>query len=712
MERDLLELLGIVPLLPLTGVAILLLFGKRIGEPVAGWIATGLMILAFLWSLVMLIAMLSLPEDARSVTSVAFTWLPVDQLQVEFGFLADPLSITWCLLVTGVGSLIFLYSIGYMHGDPNFGRFFTYLSLFGGSMLLLVTGSSYLLTFLGWEGVGLCSYLLIAFWFERSSAAVAGKKAFVTNRVGDVGFLLAMFILIAEFGTLDYDATGAAAPSAANDTATAVALLLLLAAIGKSAQIPLFPWLTDAMEGPTPVSALIHAATMVTAGVYLVARAHPFFEASGDALTVVAWVGVLTALLAGGAALVQPDIKRVLAYSTISQLGFMFLALGVQAYTAAVFMVLMHAFFKGCLFLGAGSVIHGNEENQDIRIMGRFRRFLPFTAIGMTIAWLAIAGVPPFAGFWAKDEILESAFIAGDYGVWALGLIAAVFTALYMTRLIQLVFYGNERFRDTGAPAVSGGSDDDGRPGRPSSNETPLAASTNGDDDGPTTSDVVDPADSPEALGYDPDFLPTVSFTEATPRASRLHGHDPHESSVIMLVPILVLATLSIVGGLINLPLDGLDFLDQFLEPVFAGVHQPHPDTFVEGLTLEGIAVVFALIGIGIGLLLYWRGLRNAAEDPIVGHTGRLAPALGHAYYLDDGQAAFFDGPGRATAEFLDEDVDQKVIDGSVNGIGRLVRDAGEGLRHVQDGLVRRYALGILLGAVAVLLFFLVYVAR
>jgi NADH-quinone oxidoreductase subunit L len=223
---------------------------------------------------------------------------------------------------------------------------------------------------------------------------------------------------------------------------------------------------------------------------------------------------------------------------------------------------------------------------------------------------------------------------------------------------------------------------------------------------------VVDPADSPEALGYDPDFLPTVSFTEATPRASRLHGHDPHESSVIMLVPILVLATLSIVGGLINLPLDGLDFLDQFLEPVFAGVHQPHPDTFVEGLTLEGIAVVFALIGIGIGLLLYRRGLRNAAEDPIVGHTGRLAPALGHAYYLDDGQAAFFDGPGRATAEFLDEDVDQKVIDGSVNGIGRLVRDAGEGLRHVQDGLVRRYALGILLGAVAVLLFFLVYVAR
>ena len=701
MERDLLDWIGVVPLLPLIGAAVLLLFGKRIGEPVAGWIATGLMVLAFVWSLVMLAAILGLPEDARSQTSVAFTWLSVDQLQVNFGFLADPLSITWILLVTGVGSLIFLYSIGYMHRDPNFGRFFAYMSLFAGSMLLLVTGSSYLLTFLGWEGVGLCSYLLIAFWFERTSAAVAGKKAFVTNRVGDVGFLLAMFILIAEFGTLDYGATGAAAPGASSGTVTAVALLLLLAAGGKSAQIPLFPWLTDAMEGPTPVSALIHAATMVTAGVFLIARAHPFFDASGDALTVVAWVGVLTALFAGGAALLQPDLKRVLAYSTISQLGYMFLALGVQAYTAAVFMVLMHAFFKGCLFLGAGSVIHGNEENQDIRIMGRFRRFLPYTAIGMTIAWLAIAGVPPLAGFWSKDEILESAFIAGDYGVWVLGLIAAVFTGLYMTRLIQLVFYGNERFRGDAVPAVSGGSDDD-------VSATDAATTATAEQDG----QEIDPADRPDALGYDPAFLPTVDFTEATPRTSRLDGHDPHESPVIMLIPILALATLSVLGGLINLPLKGLDFLDQFLEPVFKGVSQPEPDSFVEGLSLEGIAVVLALIGIGIGLLLYRKGLRNAAEDPIREHTGSVGRFLGHAYYVDDGQAAFFGGPGRATAEFLDEDVDQKVIDGGVNGMAKLVRDAGQGLRHVQDGLVRRYALGILLGAVAILLFLLVYVAR
>jgi NADH-quinone oxidoreductase subunit L len=699
MERDLLDLIGLVPLLPLVGAALLLLFGRRIGEPVAGWIATGLMVLAFVWSLVMLVAMLSLPEEARSNVSVAFEWIKVDQLHIDIGFLADPLSITWILLVTGVGSLIFLYSVGYMHGDPNFGRFFAYVSLFAGSMLILVLGNNYLMTFLGWEGVGLCSYLLISFWFERDSAAVAGKKAFVTNRVGDLGFLIAMFILISQFGTLDYGVTGHAAASASNGIATAVALLLLLAAMGKSAQIPLFPWLTDAMEGPTPVSALIHAATMVTAGIFVIARAHPFFEASADASTVVAWIGVITALCAGGAALLQPDIKRVLAYSTISQLGYMFLALGVHAYTAAVFMVLMHAFFKGCLFLGAGSVIHGNAENQDIRIMGRFKRFLPYTAIGMTIAWLAIAGVPPFAGFWAKDEILESAFIGGDYGVWALGLIAAILTALYMTRLIQLVFYGNARYGDervddvAAVPVVSGGSDDDAPgPGAPAG-------------------EAIDPADLPEALGYDPDYAPTVDYTEA-PRASRLHGHDPHESPWIMLLPVLTLAALSIFGGLINLPIKGLDFLDQWLEPVFRSVEQPHPSSFAEGFALEGIAVVFALVGIGIGLMLYRRGLRNAAQDPLAEHTGSLAPVLGHAYYLDEGQAAFFGGPGRATAEFLDEDVDQRVIDGGVIGIARLVRGAGDGLRHVQDGLVRRYALGILLGAVALLLFLLVYVAR
>ncbi len=702
MANDLLSFVGIVPLLPLIGAAVLLLFGKRLGEPTAGWIATGLMLAAFVWSLVMFGAMLSLPEDARSHVSVAFEWLQVDQLTVQFGFLADPLSITWILLVTGVGSLIFLYSIGYMHGDPNFGRFFAYLSLFAGSMLLLVLGSSFLLTFLGWEGVGLCSYLLIAFWFERNSAAVAGKKAFIMNRVGDVGFLLAMFLLIAEFGSLDYSTMANSAMQGSHGVVTAIALLLLVAAIGKSAQIPLFPWLTDAMEGPTPVSALIHAATMVTAGVYLIARAHPFFEASGDAMTVVAWVGVLTALLAGGAAIMQPDIKRVLAFSTISQLGYMFVALGVGAYTAAVFMVLTHAFFKGCLFLGAGSVIHGDEENQDIRIMGRLRKFLPYTGIAMTIAWLSIAGIPPLAGFWSKDSILESAYLNGDYGVWILGLIAAVFTAIYMTRLIQLVFYGNERFRpgeaENPVPAISGGSDDD------------LPGSTAVVD--PDAQDFeIDPADMPDALGYDPAFLPTVDFTEA-PRETRMGDHDPHEAPMIMVFPVMVLAFLAIVGGFINIPIEGLEFLDEWLEPVFAGVQQPHPETFVQGLWLEALSVVFASVGIAIGLYLYRRGLRNAQSDPLKEKLGPAGEVLGHAYYYDEGISAFTAGPGRKTAEFLDEVVDQKIIDGAVNGVAKLVRQGGLALRRVQDGYVRRYALGILLGTVAVLLFLLAYAAR
>ena len=379
-SRDLLDLIWIVPALPLFGAIVLLLFGKRIGEPFAGWIATTLVGLSFIASLVMFFAMLDLPSEVRVNIVTLYTWLPAGALHVDMGFYADTLSVTWILLITGVGSLIHLYSIGYMHGDERFSRFFAYLNLFVFSMLMLVLGSSFLVTFLGWEGVGLCSYLLVSFWFERNAAAVAGKKAFVTNRVGDVGFLLAMFLIFASYGSLNYAAIPAGAHGIASGTATAIALLLLVAAIGKSAQIPLHLWLPDAMEGPTPVSALIHAATMVTAGVFLLCRAHVFLDVSRDAGTVVAWVGGITALLAGTVAILQPDIKRVLAYSTVSQLGYMFLAIGIHAYTAAVFMVLCHAFYKGCLFLGAGSVIHGNHDVQDMRVMGRFRKFMPYTA--------------------------------------------------------------------------------------------------------------------------------------------------------------------------------------------------------------------------------------------------------------------------------------------------------------------------------------------
>jgi NADH-quinone oxidoreductase subunit L len=684
--RDLLGLAGIVPLLPLVGAAFLMAFGRRLGSPRAGWVATGLMALAFGWSVVQFAALLSLPPGARSHVSTIFTWLPADQLHVNIGFLADPLSITWCLLVTGVGTLIHLYAIGYMRRDPNVGRFFAYFNLFAASMLILVLASSYLVTFLGWEGVGLCSYLLISFWYERSTAALGGKKAFIYNRVGDFGFMLAMFLLIAQFGTLDYGATGHAALHASGGITTAVALLLFLGCVGKSAQIPLFPWLADAMEGPTPVSALIHAATMVTAGVFLICRAHPFFDASHSAMTVVAWIGAATALLAGTIAVMQPDIKRVLAYSTISQLGYMFLALGTGAYAAAVFFVLMHAFYKACLFLGAGSVLHGSGDNQDMRTMGALRRFMPYTAGAMVVAWLAIAGVPPFAGFWAKDGVLEAAYVHHDYGIWAVGIVAAVMTGLYMTRLIMLTFSGNARWRAPDAPAVaavSGGSDDD-------------AASSE---------------DVEAELGYDPDYLPTVVYGEP-PRTPRLHGHEPHESPGLMVLPIVTLALLSIVGGLVNIPLRGLTHLDSWLEPVFHGATTPVAETFAGAAALSATAVVFGAVGILVAFVFYRRGLRSPADDPLQARLGVVADLVGHGYYYDETISKAVDGPVRAVATFLDRDVDQRVIDGAVNGTAHLVRRAAEGLRHAQDGLVRRYAIGIALGAAALLLFFLAYAGR
>ena len=445
--RDLLDLAWVIPVIPAFGAVVLLLFGKRIGEPRAGWLATGLMALTFIASVITFLALLSLEPEARHNVSNGFTWLQSGGFKVDFRFLVDPLSTTMILFITGVGTLIHLYAIGYMHGDPRFSRFFAYMNLFAAAMLVLVLGSSFLLTFLGWEGVGLCSYLLVSFWFERNRAAVAGKKAFVTNRVGDVGFMLAMFLIFSKLGTLNYAATGAAS-HLSQSTVTAIALLLLLGAIGKSAQIPLHIWLPDAMEGPTPVSALIHAATMVTAGVFLICRAHPFFDASHHAGDIAAWIGAITALLAASVGLAQNDIKRVLAYSTISQLGYMFLAVGVGAYSAAMFHMITHAFFKALLFLGAGSVIHGMHEEQDMRRMGALRKWMPITAGTFIVGWLAIAGIVPLSGFWSKDEILASAWASHNYALWAVGVVAAVITAFYMTRQVYLVFYGNERWSD------------------------------------------------------------------------------------------------------------------------------------------------------------------------------------------------------------------------------------------------------------------------
>lgn len=440
----------LIPLLPLLGFAVLVAAGKRIGEPGAGYIASAAVGGSFVVTLIAFFQLLGKEHEARHVTDHVFTWINIGGFRVDAALLLDPLSITMALFVTGVGFLIHLYSIAYMHGDERYHQFFVYLNLFVVSMLLLVLGDNLLLTFVGWEGVGACSYLLISFWFERDSAASAGKKAFVVNRVGDFGFMIAMFLCFATFGTLEYAGISEGAESAAGTTVTAIALLLFLGACGKSAQLPLFVWLPDAMEGPTPVSALIHAATMVTAGVFLMCRAAPFLAQAPEVATTVAVVGAATALFAATVACAQDDIKRVLAYSTISQLGYMFLAVGSGAYVAAIFHMVTHAFFKALLFLGAGSVIHGLHDEQDMKRMGALRKWMPVTSVTFIIGWLAIAGVPPLAGFWSKDDILLNAWEKSP-ALWAVGLATALLTAYYMSRQVVMVFFTDARWKEAAA---------------------------------------------------------------------------------------------------------------------------------------------------------------------------------------------------------------------------------------------------------------------
>jgi NADH-quinone oxidoreductase subunit L len=444
------DLLWLIPALPLAGFVLILLLGRRLGEPLAGWLATAMCGGAFVVSAVLFFDLLSKDLHGRQYTQTLFEWLPAGSLEVKMGFLADPLSVTMALFVTGIGTLIHLYAIGYMHGDPKFSKFFLYLNLFAFSMLMLVLGENLLVTFLGWEGVGVCSYFLISFWQTRDSAATAGKKAFVANRVGDWGVMIAMFLAFQAVGSLSYVTLNEAAEGGtlARSTATGIALMLFIGACGKSAQLPLYVWLPDAMEGPTPVSALIHAATMVTAGVFLMTRVNPVTAAAFDwAPTLIAIVGAATALFAATIAVAQNDIKKVLAYSTISQLGYMFLAVGTGAYVAAIFHMVTHAFFKALLFLGSGSVIHGMHDEQDMRRMGALRKLLPVTAATFIIGWLAIAGVPPFAGFWSKDEILLYVWDKSPV-LWAVGFVTALLTAYYMTRQVIMVFFGEARWKE------------------------------------------------------------------------------------------------------------------------------------------------------------------------------------------------------------------------------------------------------------------------
>jgi NADH-quinone oxidoreductase subunit L len=649
-----LDLVWLVPALPLAGFLLLLVGGSRLGEPRAGWLATLASVASFGVTVGIFLDLLGQDAHDRHHVVTLFEWLPVGGFSVDVSFLADPLSITMALFVTGVGSLIHLYSIGYMHGDPKFSKFFVYLNLFVFSMLVLVLGDNLLLTFLGWEGVGLCSYLLIAFWFERNTAAVAGKKAFITNRVGDWGFLVAMFLTFSALGSLTYSGEGgilARASDLPESTALGIALLLFVGAVGKSAQLPLYVWLPDAMEGPTPVSALIHAATMVTAGVYLMVRVAPILEQADTALTVIAVIGAATALFAATCAVAQRDIKRVLAYSTISQLGYMFLAVGVGAYVAAIFHMLTHAFFMALLFLGSGSFIHGVHEEQDMRRMGALQKYMPVTAATFIVGWLAIAGVIPFAGFWSKDEILASAWQDNKI-LWAVGFVTAILTAFYMSRQVYLVFYGEARWHER---------------------------------------DIKSPD---EALA-EPEHEPAAA-TAAPGDEAEHHEGDPHESPWIMLVPLVVLACLSLVGGVINLP--WWLTLEHWLEPSLEGsLHELEVAGWIQ-VTLAVVTLAGAIGGILAARAVYLRQ-RVPAErvEP---------PVLQHAWYVDEGLSAVVDGPVEEVADGAAA-FDRRGIDGLVNGIAHVIQAGGSQLRVLQTGYVRNYALGMAAGAVLLLAFFI-----
>ena len=440
------QLAWLIPLIPAVSAGFLLLVGKRLGKAAAP-VAIAAIGASFVLSLLVFGALRGQGEEERTFVVHVARWLDIGPLQVDWNLLVDPLSAVMLLLVTGVGTLIHLYSVGYMHGDERYPRFFAYLNLFAASMLILVLGESLLTLFVGWELVGLCSYLLIGFWFERRDYASAAKKAFVVNRVGDVGFMIAMFVTFAAVGSLSFTEVLPAAGTLAAGTAVAIGLLLFAGATGKSAQIPLYVWLPDAMAGPTPVSALIHAATMVTAGVYLVARMSPLYTQIPDVGMLVAWVGALTALLAALIACVQRDLKKILAYSTVSQLGYMFIGVGVGAYTAGVFHLLTHGFFKALLFLAAGSVMHALHDETDVWRMGGLRKHLPVTFATSAIAVLAISGIPPFAGYFSKEEILAAAAeTPGGMPVYAIGLFVAGLTAFYMARWFVLIFLGKPRY--------------------------------------------------------------------------------------------------------------------------------------------------------------------------------------------------------------------------------------------------------------------------
>ena len=619
----------LIPLFTLIGFLINGLVGKSLPKSVVGTIGSAAVGLSFLVTVAIFLEFLKLPEGVHAVEKVVYTWIASGPFKVSVAFLIDPLSLIMLLVVSGVSTLIHIYSIGYMHDDEGFYRYFAYLNLFVFAMLILVSANNFLLMFVGWEGVGLCSYLLIGFWYEKKSASDAGKKAFVVNRIGDFGFLLGVFLIFWTFGSVDFSEVFplAAKYPMGSGVLTAITLCLFLGATGKSAQLPLYTWLPDAMEGPTPVSALIHAATMVTAGVFMVARCSTLFVLSPISMTVVAGVGALTAIYAATIGITQFDIKRVLAYSTVSQLGYMFLACGVGAFTSGIFHLMTHAFFKALLFLGSGSVIHGMHGEQDMRHMGGLKKYMPTTYWTFILATLAIAGIFPFAGFFSKDEILFHSLVSGHHVFWGIATVAAFITAFYMFRAVFMTFHGAEKFDH--------------------------------------------------------------------------HHVHPHESPPLMTIPLMTLAGLSVVGGLVGFPIiEGANKFKDFLAPSITPlVHEVHAPAWFE-IVMMAFSMAVAAAGIYMAYKFYMA--KPELPEKVIEKIPVVYDLVYNKYYVDEIYDATVVEPIKSGSDFLWHGVDETVIDGAVNGSATTVGWLSSHLRKLETGFVQSYALAILIGAVLV----------
>ena len=631
------NLVWLIPLFPLLGFLINGLGRNMLSKTVVGFVGCFSVLASFAISVGIFLELNS--SETKSFIIPIFDWISAGTITIPFSFLIDPLSALMLLIVTGIGFLIHVYSTGYMSYDAGFGKFFSYLNLFIFFMLLLVLGSNYVVMFIGWEGVGLCSYLLIGFWFSNPAYASAAKKAFIMNRIGDLGFLIAVFLIFTTFNSVEF---ANVFPQAANmvsgdSTLILITALLFVGAIGKSAQIPLFTWLPDAMAGPTPVSALIHAATMVTAGIYMIARSNILFTLAPETLAVVSIIGLATLLMAAAIAVSQTDIKKVLAYSTVSQLGYMFLGLGVGAYTGAFFHVITHAFFKALLFLGAGSVIHAMSNEQDMRNMGGLRKKLPITFLTMMVGTIAIAGIPPFSGFFSKDEILAHVY-EHNKAFWVIAVIGAMFTSFYMFRMMYLTFNG--------------------------------------------------------------------SFRGTTDQE-----HHLHESPASMTIPLIVLAVLSALGGLIGIPavLGGTHWLENFLAPVFE-VSKSKTSVLTLDHTTEYVLMALSVTAALVSMLYAYVRYVKQGHIPANDRTDRglLARLSYNKFYIDEVYHSLITRPLDTFSGFLSKTVDKAGIDGIVNGFGKGAVEASKSFRLLQTGMVGFYIFMMVAGILA-LLFYSMY---